>query len=620
VGDACQQGDLILLASPAAVGTTTLDVEPLPCRLYVGDRVVIARGTVREEYADVVAFGSIIIASGVTFFHPTGTQVEFVPRLGDGFGPITIEDGGNLALVGDAASSGVCWESSIVALRVVCVVLAALIVVALLPICYLRYRAYAREKRSAGAPARTAPMTHREVAYTTEEYMEEEEEEEEVYEDSDGVVRAAPRYARSTQQQWSSTPTSAPRTMPRHLPSDLRWSQQSPPLRNGTTSAATTPGVRPGAARVPHHKRAVSHPATPAPTSPPPSPPHDGGPRRGAALDHMEGALGAISTPPGGAAPPTPTPEYEAAWREPPGGGRSGRRGRRIPPADATGPTSPVRTRDGATPPAAGPASPLASPGGGIAGPPGRALRPGEPGELVTAEEDLPAATEHIHGDEAKRHMDTALRDFGDLLDAGDWDGDGHGAVLVKEERWEEETAPPEPKPTPTPVRPPPLESLQRPEEEPAYEYEAPLPPLPTPPPRPLPTPPPRPRVETSEVRTTEVAQFRRSSTARRHGELSKTATTALFVLLLVVLLLFFVGFFLGACAATWTLFVLLCAVAILCVLLLWRLAGSPYFTCTMQVEIDREAFDAKERNPARVSTWQPAREVFRSDSGRLYL
>ena len=81
-----------------------------------------------------------------------------------------------------------------------------------------------------------------------------------------------------------------------------------------------------------------------------------------------------------------------------------------------------------------------------------------------------------------------------------------------------------------------------------------------------------------------------------------------------------FVGFFLGACAATWTLFVLLCAVAILCVLLLWRLAGSPYFTCTMQVEIDREAFDAKERNPARVSTWQPAREVFRSDSGRLYL
>ena len=238
----------------------------------------------------------------------------------------------------------------------------------------------------------------------------------------------------------------------------------------------------------------------------------------------------------------------------------------------------------------------------------------------MTAEEDLPAATEHIHGDEAKRHMDTALRDFGDLLDAGDWDGDGHGAVLVKEERWEEETAPPEPKPTPTPVRPPPLESLQRPEEEPAYEYEAPLPPLPTPPPRPLPTPPPRPRVEASEVRTTEVAQFRRSSTARRHGELSKTATTALFVLLLVVLLLFFVGFFLGACAATWTLFVLLCAVAILCVLLLWRLAGSPYFTCTMQVEIDREAFDAKERNPARVSTWQPAREVFRSDSGRLYL
>ena len=69
------------------------------------------------------------------------------------------------------------------------------VVVALLPICYLRYRAYAREKRSAGAPARTAPVTHREVAYTTEEYMEEEEEEE-VYEDSDGVVRAAPRYAR----------------------------------------------------------------------------------------------------------------------------------------------------------------------------------------------------------------------------------------------------------------------------------------------------------------------------------------------------------------------------------------------------------------------------------------
>ena len=191
--------------------------------------------------------------------------------------------------------------------------------------------------------------------------------------------------------------------------------------------------------------------------------------------------------------------------------------------------------------------------------------------------------------------MDTALRDFGDLLDAGDWDGDGRRRAREGGAPGEE-TAPPEPKLTPTFVRPPPLESLQRPEEEPAYEYGAAAAAA---------------DAAAAAAANAAAAAARRDvggahdrggavpagSTARRHGELSKTATTALFVLLLVVLLFFFVGFFLGACAATWTLFVLLCAVAILCVLLLWRLAGSPYFT-TMQVEIDREAFDAKERNP----------------------